>query len=83
MKRKGGGLGAEKRKTWPVRRFPLGAEPGPNLSETTTAEARLEMMWPLALEAWSLPGRALPQYSKASMPIRKISLASDGSDGSS
>jgi len=39
------------------------------------------MMWPLALEAWSLAGRALPRYSRATMPIRKISLDSDGSDG--
>jgi len=81
MKREDGPSRATERRSWPVRRFALGAEPGPDLSGTTSPEERLEMMWPLALEAWSLAGRALPRYSRATMPIRKISLDSDGSDG--
>jgi hypothetical protein len=54
---------------WPVRTFRLGAEPGDDLSASTTPEARLAMMWPLALEAFSLGGRQLPAYRRDEAPI--------------
>ena len=57
---------------WPVRKFRLGAEPGPDLSATTTAEERLAMMWPLAREAWILAGRSIPDYPRNRTPIRVI-----------
>lgn len=38
----------------------------------TTATERLEMMWPLALDAWVTSGRKLPEYSRAEIPIRMI-----------
>ena len=60
------------RARWPVRRFRLEDAPGPDLSATTTAEERLAMMWPLAREAWSLAGRAIPDYPRDRMPIRVI-----------
>ena len=60
------------RAQWPVRKFRLGDEPGPDLSATTTAEERLAMMWPLAREAWALAGRAVPDYPRNLMPIRVI-----------
>lgn len=60
------------RARWPVRRFRLEDAPGPDLSATTTAEERLAMMWPLAREAWSLTGRAIPDYPRDRMPIRVI-----------
>ena len=50
---------AAARRDWPVRKFRLGHEPGDDLSATTTAEERLAMMWPLAMEAWTLAGRPI------------------------
>jgi len=71
-------LRAARRRSWPVRRYSLGGEPGPDLSETTTARERLDMVWELTLRAWALAGRALPDDSRASMPIRKVALDSSG-----
>ena len=65
---------AEARRTWPVARFKLGQEPGDDLSATTTAEQRLEMVWALTLEAWALAGRALPAYERSQAPVRRTSL---------
>ena len=64
------------RARWPVRKFRLEDAPGPDLSATTTAEERLAMMWPLACEAWSLTGRAIPDYPRDRMPVRIIRPAS-------
>lgn len=33
------------------------------------------MMWPLALEAWALTGRSLPDYERKSAPIHRTTLA--------
>ena len=30
------------------------------------------MMWPLAREAWTLAGRAIPDYPRHGMPVRII-----------
>ena len=65
---------AAARRTWPVRRFRLGEEPGDDLSSTTTAEQRLEMVWALTLEAWELAGRAIPGYERSQAPVRRTSL---------
>jgi hypothetical protein len=65
---------AERRSAWPVRRYVLGQEPGNNLSAWTTAEERIEMMWPLALEAWSFSGRPLPRYARTEAPLRCVPL---------
>ena len=59
-----------RRAAWPVRSFRLGEEPGDDLSASTTVEERLAMMWPLAIEAWTLSGRALPMYDRKSLPGR-------------
>ena len=59
-----------RRAKWAVRRFRLGEEPGDDLSDSTTVEERLDMMWPLAVEAWTLSGRPLPTYTRANMPGR-------------
>jgi hypothetical protein len=53
-----------------VRRFRLGEEPGDDLSDSTTVEERLDMMWALAVEAWTLSCRELPTYTRANMPAR-------------
>ena len=57
------------RGAWPVRKFRLGSEPSDDLSTLTTAEERLEMMWPLTLEAWALAGKPLPEYRREATPI--------------
>jgi hypothetical protein len=67
-------MGAADRVRWPVRRYRLGSEPGDDLSSSTTAEERLAMMWPLAVEAWELARRPLPGYARENTPvtIRKL-----------
>jgi hypothetical protein len=52
-----------------VRLYRLGSEPGDDLGASSTAEARLEMMWPLAVEAWTLTGRPLPSYPRPETPV--------------
>ena len=63
-----------------MRRYRFGEEPGPDLSGSTTAQERLHMVWELTLQAWALAGRTLPHDSRASMPVRKIPLDSEGSE---
>jgi hypothetical protein len=63
------------RRRWPVRRFTLDTQPGHDLSGETTEEERLEMMWPLALEAWTLTGAALPDYSRRDAPVHVLPMA--------
>ena len=53
-----------------MRKVRLGDEPGDDLSGSTTAEERLAMMWPLAVEAWSLTGEPMPEYEREDTPIR-------------
>jgi Ni/Co efflux regulator RcnB len=60
------------RRSWPVRKYRLGLEPSDDLSDSTTAEERLEMMWPLTLEAWSLAGKALPAYRRHEAVVRRF-----------
>lgn len=64
---------ASARRDWPVRKLRLGHESGDDLSATTTAEDRLAMMWPLAVEAWSLTGRPMPNYKRQNAPIKRFS----------
>ena len=63
----------ERRQTrgaWPIRRFRLGDEPNEDLSETTTADERIAMMWPLALDTFSL-GRGTGEPSpRANWPVK-------------
>ena len=63
---------ARDRSGWPVRRVALRSQPPDNLSGSTTAEERLAMMWPLAVEAWTLAGRVLPGYSRNETPVRVL-----------
>ena len=64
--------GRRARAAWPVRVFALGDEPSDDLSGRTTAEERLAMMWPLAVDAWTASGRPLPEYPRHLMPVRVI-----------
>lgn len=60
------------RRSWPVRVYRLGHEPGDDLTASTTPEERLAMMWPLALDAWATAGRPLPTYTRDEMPVRVL-----------
>ena len=53
-----------------MRKLRLSDEPGDDLSGATTAEERLAMMWPLAVEAWSLTGQPMPEYERKDTPVR-------------
>lgn len=62
------------RARWPGRLVQLADEGGEDLSETTTAEERLGMMWQLALDAWASAGRPLPTYAREDAPGRVVRL---------
>ena len=64
----------EERRNWPCHGYPLGQEPGDDLSATTTAEDRIAMMWGLAVDAWALAGLPLPSYDRRDTPIGKRPL---------
>ncbi len=66
------GPDASGRRGWIVRKYALGHEPGDDLSASTTAEERLAMMWPLAVEAWALSGAGIPDYDRRAAPVRKF-----------
>ena len=68
----------EARASTPIRVFRLGEEPGDDLSDCTTPEERIAMMWPLAVDAWTSAGRRLPGYSRDRMPGRVVPHAAGG-----
>jgi hypothetical protein len=49
--------------------YPLGSEPREDLSSTTTPQERIAMMWPLAVEAWTIAGWPIPEYARVDTPI--------------
>lgn len=59
-----------RRAAWPIRRFRLGEEPGEDLSASTTVEERLAMMWPLALDAFSLGKASSEPAPRADWPVK-------------
>ena len=60
------------RRLWKIEVHELAEHDRRDLSATTTAEERLAMMWPLALEAWRLAGRPIPDYTRAEIPARVV-----------
>ena len=66
------------RASWPVKVFRLGEEPSDDLSDSTTPEERIAMMWAIAVDAWTSCGRALPEYTRDQMPGRIIRHAPSG-----
>ena len=60
------------RRGWPIRKHRLGEEPSDDLRDSTTAEERLQMMWQLAVDAWSLTDRPIPDYKRDEAPVRKL-----------
>ena len=69
------------RGSWPVKVFRLGEEPGDDLSDRTTPEERIGMMWRLAIDAWTSAGRRLPGYTRDRMPGRIIRAPSPAATG--
>lgn len=69
---------------WPIRSVPLSApeSSAADLTDSTSPEERIAMMWPLALDAWALAGRPIPEYSRAEMPI-EVRRLGDPSDADS
>jgi hypothetical protein len=60
------------RRSWPVRVYRLGHEPGDDLSATTTPEQRLAMVAVLSKRTWELSGRPVPSYPRSQMPGRVL-----------
>lgn len=56
------------RASWPVRKTTLTDQSTAPAPAGSTAEERLAMMWPLALDAWALSGRPLPDYPRHAAP---------------
>ena len=48
--------------------YRLGEEPSNDLSESTSPEERLTMMWELAERGWVLAGRSFPDYDRENIP---------------
>lgn len=63
---------AAARNSWPIRKHRLGEEPSDDLRNSTTAEERLDMMWQLTVDAWSLSGKPIPVYNRNEAPVRKL-----------
>jgi hypothetical protein len=59
---------AAQRSGWLIRRYALGSEPSADPHDSTTMNARLDMMWQLALDAWAFTGRPIPSYERSQAP---------------
>ena len=55
-----------------ARVYPLGEEPGDDLSAVSTPEERLAMVVELSRRMWTLTGRPVPSYARSAMPGRVI-----------
>ena len=58
-----------------VRIVPLHSREAEEAIVGGTAEERLALVARLSEAGWALTGRPVPEYSRASMPVRLISLA--------
>lgn len=65
---------AKARAEWQVRRYPLAKQPSADLSATSTARERLAMMWPLAVEAWTLAKGPQTPLPRSRWPVRRVKL---------
>ncbi len=59
--------------SFPIRVFPLGSEPGDDLSPASTAEERVAMVAILSARMWELTGLKHPHYSRSTIPVRVVS----------
>lgn len=65
-------MDARDRSDWPVEVYRLGHEPSDDLSQKTSPEERLAMMWELAERGWVLAGRRFPEYERGNSPGRVL-----------
>lgn len=56
----------------PARIYRLGEEPDQDLSDSTTAAQRIEMVALLTRRAWELSGRPWPAIPRAEWPVAVI-----------
>jgi hypothetical protein len=62
---------AARRGAWPVRRTTLGQDPADPADAATPTDC-MAMMWPLAVEAWTLAGLPIPDYARTAAPTRLL-----------
>lgn len=55
-----------------VRIYKLGEEPGDDISDITTPDQRLKMVWELTERMWKLQGSPPCPYTRATMPVRVV-----------
>ncbi len=55
-----------------VRVYPLGHEPGDDLTASTTAEERIAMVAELTARMWELAGGTHQPYSRQTIPVRVV-----------
>jgi hypothetical protein len=55
-----------------VRIYRLGEEPRDDLSDSTTAEERLEILRVLSERVWTLSGKPFPSYARSEIPVRIV-----------
>jgi hypothetical protein len=63
---------AAERRSWPGQLLGLEEQGSEDLSASTTRRERIAMMWRLAVDAWAMAGREIPNYGRAEMPGRLI-----------
>ena len=63
------------RSTMPVRRFRLGEEPADDITATTSASERVEMVVALSRRMLELTGVPVAAYSRDQMPVSIVRLA--------
>ncbi len=63
------------RTNWPVRILAAGEQSTDDLSASSTAEERLEMVWVLSRRMWELTGHRSPALARENIPIRILRLA--------
>ena len=71
---------AAARAGWALSRYALDEQPGDDLSASTTAAERIEMVEELTREAWSLAGRELLTYARSQTPVRVLRPRPGGTD---
>jgi hypothetical protein len=60
---------ARRQRDWSVSIQPLGAESSDDLTDCTSAEERVALVWTLTERMWELTGRPLPTYRRSEMPV--------------
>lgn len=62
----------EARRKWSVVKRQLTAASEPEAS--VAPEIAIAAMWQLALDAWAMTGRPLPDYARADTPVRRVAM---------